>query len=159
MLTKPPIAKGGGVYAVTVYDPFHDGEQTIDITPNPKDADTFIFTTNDLTVDGSSAGSSTYDFEDVIKRLQKTNYDLSIPIITGREYLAQAKQGALQTDGHNCTLWSLFYAAMANAMKPGFNTFKGVGLEKWQRDFGFTLRTYESVTGKPPLAIKLGEPA
>lgn len=163
VLTAPPEIQADGSYLVRHYDPFKDGEQAWRIKPEDKVEDIIYFSGQDtfpgIADDEYTQGTSNYELAS--RLLTKANYDLSIPVVEGQEWLTRAKMAMTQEDGHNCTLWSVYHAAVANAMKPGDNKFKSEGLAKWQEDLEFTLYRYEDVAkerGGEDLGIRLVEP-
>ncbi|MFC1653905.1 hypothetical protein ACFL1M_03600 [Patescibacteria group bacterium] len=147
VLTRPPEKIGHNRYQVFVYNPFYEGEQSYELNTNRRDSDPMLYHTD--TIPGQNPGGSAYDgdhYDQLIESLKQADYNLQIPAIPGKEWLTRAKRGALQEgEGYNCTLWTIFYAAIANAMQPGFNTFKFAGHEKWIEDTGYYLFKFEDV--------------
>ncbi|MBN1168357.1 hypothetical protein JXA63_00545 [Candidatus Woesebacteria bacterium] len=148
VLTTPPEKQEDGSYLTTYYDPMKDGEQTREVRPSWDNVEDMIYFSGtdafpELSPDEYISG--TFNYDGASEMLKKTGYNLRIPVIEGKEYLSKAKMALTQEDGYNCTLWSIYHAAIANAMKKGDNVFKNEGYKKWLEDFEIPLYTYESV--------------
>ncbi len=83
----------------------------------------------------------------IIPQLQAIGYDLSISAPQGKEWMVKAKMSLKQSgdDSYNCTLWTIYQAAIAHAMKPGASEFKTEGLPVFISENKMTLLTYEDV--------------
>jgi hypothetical protein len=148
VLTKPPEQIGDS-YKVSYYDPFLDGEQSINISPTaPYKAEDLVY----ISGAASPGGAKSYkSLGDAARDLNTTHYDLTLPAVPpDKEWMVRAKTGLTQTDGYNCTLWSIFHAAVAESMQPGDNPFKNYGHEQFAQDTGLYLITYEDVVGRGP---------
>lgn len=165
LLLEPPKKRDNNKYELTVYDPFHDGERKIISEPHTfpddislteediKNANKKIVQTKEP-IETSKALIGTvgleniedgisHDWREQVQKLSNINYDMSIPVIPGKEWLSEAKIKATQEDSHNCTLWTLFHAAVVHAMKEGENEFKEKGLPILEREYNFSLITRE----------------
>jgi hypothetical protein len=155
VLTRPPERLNNGRYRLHVYNPFYEDELQEIIKPDRSKGLNMLHYSNSVPA-GVPGFNATYDYDSVIKATQDIRYDLTIPNIPGKEWLTRAKRGALQiNEGYNCTLWCIFYAAIANSMKPGFNEFKFGGHEKWVENYGIYLFKYEDVVPEPKKDFKI----
>lgn len=149
VLTKPPIKAVGG-YELHYYDPFKDGEQTLVLSEaESQDRNNAIYYTQGNNVVPQKWQASDQNYDTAIQQLTDFGYDLTIPVIPGQEWLTEAKGKLTQEDGQNCTLWSIYHAAIAMAMKPGHNEFKDHGAAIWEQQLGFHLLQYEDVVELP----------
>lgn len=145
VLTRAPQKLPNGSYQLHVYNPFYEDEQIEIVRPDSSKGIGMLQYSNSVPA-GIHGYNATYDYDSVIRAATDINYDLTIPTIPGKEWLTRAKRGALQVnEGYNCTLWCVFYAALANSMKPGFNEFKYGGHEKWMEKYGIYLFKYEDI--------------
>ena len=142
VLTKPLAKNPNGSYNILYYDPFRDGEQMMTITPSRDILEDIIYVSKALS-ENISPGNILYD--QIGQAVRDIKYDLSIPTIPGKEWLGKAKTALTQTDGHNCTLWNVWHAAVGWSMQPGDNLFKLEGLAILTKEAGVRLITYEDV--------------
>lgn len=152
-LTTPPTENSDGSYTVRYYNPFNDGEESRIIEQKDITDRQYIIYYSYNSDGFSTSGKLNNPADNVAVAsvdLLRQRYSLQIPIIKEKPHLSRAKMSLLQTDAENCTLWSIFHAAVAQAMKEGSNQFKDEGLQRFAEDTGIRLLTYEDALGLEP---------